>query len=154
MQLLLRAYGTDSLGDPGPVTHVIVELDPREVLDLRARLADVLSLCDLCAVAFFHDALRVAECDFWDEGPAWWDEDAEYQELPADCRPPESKVQVTILTINYQPDGVHWEFRQVCPDIRYETATVPWSFFHSAARQPGATHGNHSIFDTHRPRHR
>ena len=53
MRLLLQTRYTGTWDDPCELTHVVVEIDPRHQLDMRARLLEVLALPQFYSMTFF-----------------------------------------------------------------------------------------------------
>jgi len=69
--------------------------------------------------------------------PDWFDEDSEVLTLPAGVSLPAANLRIAASTIRYMPDGIMWHFYEKHTNDHYETATVPWSFLQTAARQQG-----------------
>jgi hypothetical protein len=140
MRLLVQARYTGSLDDPCEMTHVVVDIDPRHLLDRRARLADVLALPQIYSVTFFNDTPQPVCCEFIDEEPDWFQEDAEVQAIADDDSPLASDLHIEAATIRYMPDGVLWRFYEKHTGESYETATVAWDVIQTAAKTKGGRH--------------
>ena len=154
MRLLLQSHYVGTWDDPCELTHIVVEIDPRHELDMRARLSDVLALPQLYSVTFFDHTPRPVLCDFCDEKPKWFDEDAEVLAIPAGVSPPAADLRISAPTIRYMPDGIMWHFYEKHGGESYETATIPWQFVQAAAKERGAKNGKNQISHTDRPCHR
>src|SRR5437867_422269 len=53
MRLLLETHYAGSFDDTSDMTHVLVELDRKIRLDMKARLSDVLAMAEMYSVTFF-----------------------------------------------------------------------------------------------------
>ena len=154
MRLLLQTHYVGTRDDPCEITHVLVDIDPRHQLDMRVRLSDVMALPQLYSVTFVDDTPQPVLCDFCDEEPEWFDEDAEAMTLPTDASLPAADLQIAAPTINYMPDGIMWHFYELHGGEVCETATIPWHVLQAAAKQQGAKNGKDQILHTDRSRNR
>lgn len=153
MRLLLQKSYVGPWDDPCEFTHVTVEIDPRHQLDMRARLSDVLALPQLYSVTFFDWAPQPVSCDFCDEVPEWFDDDAEVLVIPNSVSLPAADFRISAPTIRYMPDGIMWHFYEKYGGASYETATVLWDSI-CTNQKPGANYATNQISNSNRPRHR
>lgn len=133
MRLMLQCCFTGSLDAPSGHTHVMVDVDPRHPLDMRARLRDVLSMPQLYSVTFFDYSPQPMEADVMDEELAWLDSEAEVQVVPSHVSPPGADFRIAAPTIRYMPDGIMWHYYEHHSGEPFETSTIPWQFLEDAA---------------------
>ena len=137
MRLLLKTNYSGSFDDSSDMTHVVVDVDPRRLLDARARLAEVLALPGIYAVTFFDYTPQPVSCEFDDEAPTWFDAAAEVMEVPEDSVLQPADLRISAPTVRDMPDGIMWCFYEKHGGDSYETATVPWDFMQRAAKTKG-----------------
>ena len=137
MRLLLLTNYIGSFDDACEVTHVVVDVDPRHQLDMWSRLSDVLGLPGIYSVTFFDYTPQPALCEFYDDVPDWFDEEAELISVPDGVSPPAADLRIDAPTIRYMPDGIMWRFYEKHGGAGYETATIPWEFLRAAAKDKG-----------------
>lgn len=132
MRILLQTQFTGSLDAPSGHTHVLVDFDPRHVLDMRACLAGVMSLPQLYAVEFFDYSPQPIEAGVLDEELAWLDPEVEVQIVPIHVSPTVADFRIAAPTIHYMPDGILWNYYEHHSGEPFETATIPWQFLEDA----------------------
>jgi hypothetical protein len=137
MKLLVKTNYTGPFDDPCNVTHALVDIDPRNRLDMRAKLADVLALPNIYSVTFFDDTPQPVVCEFEDEAPAWFDVDVEVLAIPEDVSPQPANLRTAAPTVRYMPEGVMWHFYDKHGSESYETATIPWQLMQAAVKERG-----------------
>ena len=102
------------------------------------------------SVTFFDYTPQPVLCDFFDEAPDWFDEDAEVLAIPDGVSPPLADFRLEAPTIRYMPDGIMWHLYERHVGDPYETATLPWTLIQAAAKQRGPKNGKDHVSNANR----